>query len=117
MTDQVLGNYLRTQRRSAGLSQREIGRLLGYRNHWQVSRHERSRIAPPLLTALAYEAIFRVPVAALFTGMYDTVARVIEGNLVTLERDILAHGSSGHLPIGHAKKLRWLNDRKAALAE
>lgn len=114
MTDRVLGNFLRAQRKRSGLSQQEIGRLLGYKNQWQVSRHERSHTAPPLLIALAYEAIFGVPVAILFTGMYTTVARVVEGNLATLEKDLLSCECARHPPVAHAHKLKWLNDRKAS---
>ncbi|MGO9010646.1 MAG: helix-turn-helix transcriptional regulator [Bryobacteraceae bacterium] len=114
MTDRVLGNYLRTHRKRSALSQQEIGRLIGYKNQWQVSRHERSRTAPPLFVALAYEAIFRVPAATLFTEMYATVTHVVEGNLAALEKDLRSRKSGGHLPMAHTQKLKWLSNRKAS---
>lgn len=112
MTDRVLGNYLRAQRKASGLSLHEIGKLLGYKNQWQVSRHERSRTAPPLLIALAYEAIYHVPVSVLFSGMYATVAQVIDGSLTSLERTLASRQSAENLPSAHLRKLKWLNDRK-----
>src|SRR2546425_6225186 len=41
MKDQTVGNYLRTHRKRAGMSQRELGLLIGYEHEGQVSRHER----------------------------------------------------------------------------
>lgn len=117
MTDRVLGNYLRAQRKASGLSQQEIGELLGYKNQWQVSRHERSRTAPPLLMALAYEAIFRVPVSVLFSGMYATVAHVIDGNLASLERTLASRGSTENLPKAHIRKLKWLTNRRISVTK
>lgn len=64
--------------------------------------------------ALAYEALFRVPVATLFTGIYTTVAHVVEGNLVALEKDLLSRKSGGHLPLVHTQKLKWLSERTAS---
>lgn len=114
MPDRVLDNYLRAQRKHAGLTQQEIGRLLGYRKPWQVGRHERSQTTPPLLIALAYEVIFQVPVAALFTGMRATAALVTEEKVAALEKDLLTRKSAGHLPMVRAQKLKWLRHRKAS---
>jgi DNA-binding XRE family transcriptional regulator len=112
MKSQPLGNYLRVHRRKIGLSQRELGLLLGYRNAWQVSRHERSKSAPPLLTALAYEAVFQVPVSAIFAGMNVPVLAVVEKELKTLEERLKAATPKGANARVAAQKLKWLEARK-----
>lgn len=71
---QPLQNYLRTYRRHTGLYQHEVAFLLGYRDGSWVSRHEQFRRRPSLEEALAYEALFRVPVRELFAGLYRDVA-------------------------------------------
>jgi DNA-binding XRE family transcriptional regulator len=110
MNRQALGNNLRTHRKKSGLSQREVGLLLGYKNQWQVSRHERSQTAPPLLTALAYEAIFRAPVSALFAGMHAAISEATEAKLTAFERNITpGKGRKGRIA---AQKLAWLVKRR-----
>jgi len=49
-----------------------------------ISRHETSRRAPSLLDALAYEALFGVPVSALFPGEYEKARSLIEQRAVRL---------------------------------
>jgi transcriptional regulator with XRE-family HTH domain len=66
-------HYLRSERKRAGLSQSDIAALLGDETVSRVSRYERRRRVPPLLTALAYEAIFGKPVAELFDGTYAPI--------------------------------------------
>jgi transcriptional regulator with XRE-family HTH domain len=117
MNHQAAGNYLRTHRKKSGLSQREMGKLLGYRNPGQISRHERATSIPPLAAALAYELIFRVPVAAIFAGIRDATARDVEKKLkeigVTLgNRD--AGDRNANLT---AQKLAWLSERQEARAK
>ncbi len=85
MKHETLGNYLRTHRRKSGLSQRELGLLLGYANEGQVGRHERSKTVPPLIAALAYEVIFRAHVSDIFAGIHGEVTRMMEGNLAAFE--------------------------------
>ena len=72
-----LDNYLRTYRKRAGLSQDEVAYLLGCQGGAKVSRYERFARRPTLQTALAYEAIFGVPVRDLFAGIYQKVERPI----------------------------------------
>ena len=72
-----LENYLRTQRRRSGFSQDEIAFLLGSLSGGKVSRYEHRVRRPTLETALAYEAIFQVPVSALFAGLYRKVEKEI----------------------------------------
>lgn len=72
-----LQNYLRTYRRRSRFSQEEIALLLGSRSGTRVSRYEQRVRKPTLETALAYEAIFRVPVSELFAGLYRKVEKEI----------------------------------------
>jgi transcriptional regulator with XRE-family HTH domain len=71
---QRLDNYLRMYRKRAGLSQDEVGFLLGGksgRSGTIASRHEQFRRRPSLETALACEAIYGVPVSELFAGVSE----------------------------------------------
>lgn len=115
MKNQVLGNYLRTHRKRSGLTQRELGLFLGYRDEGPVSRHERSKTVPPLIAALAYEVIFRVPVSALFSGLHAEVKRTMEGHLAALEEDLQQRNGRGHGANETAQKLIWLTQRKDLL--
>src|SRR5229473_1003129 len=84
-TEQRLANYLRVHRRRVGLSQHELGRVLGYQDEGPISRHERFHSMPPLVIALSYEIVFRVPVSEIFAGLRDTVEADIEERLAELE--------------------------------
>lgn len=75
MPRRKLNNYLRTFRKRAGFSQRELAFLLGCKNAAKVTRYERFVRQPTLRTALAYEAIFGAPVRELFAGIYSEVER------------------------------------------
>jgi transcriptional regulator with XRE-family HTH domain len=68
-----LPHYLRSERKRAGLSQRDIAALLGDRTVSKVSRYEQRRRLPPLRMALAYEAILGKPVSQLFNGTYGPI--------------------------------------------
>jgi transcriptional regulator with XRE-family HTH domain len=68
-----LPHFLRSERRRAGLSQRDVAVLLGDRTVSKVSRYERRRRLPPLRMALAYEAILGKPVSELFRGTYAPI--------------------------------------------
>ncbi len=72
-----LPHYLRSERRRSGLSQEDIAALLDTRVR-AISRYERHGRLPPLATALAYEAVFGVPVAELFSGAYRAVRESIQ---------------------------------------
>jgi len=107
-----LDNYLRTHRRKAGLSLRELGMLLAYADECAVSRHERSKTQPPILIAIAYEVIFRTPVAALFPGMRETVELTIEQRLHRFEEELRQRNGKGSRALQLAQKLAWLNERR-----
>ncbi len=104
---------LRTHRKRAGLSQRELARLLGYTDEGAVSRHEQSQSLPPLLIALCYEIIFQVPVAVLFSGLHGSAQEVVEGRLSELERELGQRSGNEAGASLVAQKLLWLYERRA----
>lgn len=83
-----LNNYLRTYRKRAGLSQDEMAYLLGCQSGAKVSRYERFARQPTLQTALAYEAVFGVPVRDLFAGIYQKVERPVSQRAQLLLRKL-----------------------------
>jgi transcriptional regulator with XRE-family HTH domain len=107
-----LGNYLRTHRRRTGLSQRELGYLLGYSDEGAVSRHEQSQTIPPLLSALGYEVIFRVPIAKLLPGIRLTVEQTMEARLLLLEQELQLGTGKGARAKTVAQRLAWLYERR-----
>jgi transcriptional regulator with XRE-family HTH domain len=70
-------HHLRSHRRRASLSQRDVAFLLGVRAISKISRYERYAMLPRLETALAYQVIFGRPVAQLFGGTYDVIRAAI----------------------------------------
>jgi DNA-binding XRE family transcriptional regulator len=92
MTNEVLGNYLRVQRRRCGLSQRDLGLLVGYEDGNAIGTHELSKSVPPLLVALAYEVVFDTPVGELFTGFRSAVEQSVARGLAELRADLDAKG-------------------------
>lgn len=111
MNHQVTRNHIRKHRKGTALSQREIGLLIGYKNQWQVSRHERSDAIPPLLAALAYQVIFQIPVSVIFAPMHGTVLKTIEHNLADFERALAERGTHRSAR-AIAQKLKWLKGRR-----
>jgi len=89
-----------------------MGKLLGYKDPGHVSRHERSKTIPPLPAAIAYEAIFRIPVTAIFIGMHGSVRQEIERKLKELEAELGSRSAKDRDANLIAQKLVWLNERK-----
>jgi DNA-binding XRE family transcriptional regulator len=110
--DRRLANYLRTHRRNVSLTQRELGNILGC-HEVAVSRHERFLTKPPLLVALGYEIIFRVPVSEIFAGLRDEVEEEIERKLVEIEEGLGHRGAKGRDANITAQKLLWLSERRS----
>ena len=86
MPQRKLHNYLRSYRRRAGLTQEEIAFLIGSEDATKVSHFESLRKVPTLEAALAYEAIFGVPVRELFGGVFEKVNQdvICQAKLLTL---------------------------------
>jgi DNA-binding XRE family transcriptional regulator len=112
MNHSNLASYLRSHRKRSGLSQREVGQLLGYPDQGSVSRHERLCCVPPLMTALGYQAIFHQPISELFPGAYESTRRVIEERLEKLKDDLHQRNAKGRTAAMIARKLEWMWERE-----
>jgi len=83
-----LENYLRTYRKRSGLSQEEVGFLLGGHNGSKVSRYERFSRKPNLEALFAYELVFGAPARELFAGSYQKVEKRISHRAQLLTRKL-----------------------------
>lgn len=102
-----MGNYLRAHRRRSGLSQRDLGILVGYGHAHAISKHERSKSVPPLLIALAYEIIFEIPVGKLFTGFRSVVTQSVARNIQDLKTDLASSRRRSN-----PEKTKWLTNQR-----
>ena len=107
-----LGNYVRTHRKKAGLSQRELGVILGYDTAGPVSRHERSQSIPPLLIALGYQELFRIPLGEIFAGLHEAEEANVERRIVEFENSLQQQSARGRRATLIAHKLEWLGERR-----
>ena len=107
-----IGNYIRTRRRKAGLSQRELGRLLGYADDGAVSRHEQSKTVPPLPIAIAYEIIFLNHVSELYTPVTEKMKTTVEQRLLEFEKELQKKTAEGGGTRHIDQKLAWLSERR-----
>lgn len=69
-----LHNYLRRFRKEAGLSQREVARLVG-ETRSNVARHELGLRVPGFETVLRYRVLYDRPVGNLFRGAFEILER------------------------------------------
>lgn len=112
MTFHPNGAPLRTLRKRSGLSQRELGQLLGFETGVPTFRHECSRTFPDLRTALAYEVIFRVPISSQFPALYRSVEPVIENRILELKVRLEALSGKGRTAARNARKLEFFWERE-----
>jgi hypothetical protein len=68
---------------------------------------------PNLLTALAYEVIFREPISDLFPGLYQAVEAGIEERLTKMEEELYQSTAKGRDAVPIARKLEFLRARKS----
>lgn len=115
MTPHRLENYIRSYRRESGLSQQEVGFLLGCEDGTLLSRYEKRHRLPPLETALACEEVFGIPIAELFAGMRLSVKKDIAKRRSELMSRLQAKALKGSAAQMNAYKLRRLADRDASL--
>jgi DNA-binding XRE family transcriptional regulator len=73
MPSAKLPNYIRTHRKHAHLTQKEVAFLLGTKTGANICRHERLKQTPNLQTLLAYEILFGTPVRNLYSGVQQDV--------------------------------------------
>lgn len=112
--NEPLANYVRIHRRRVGLSQRELGRFLGYQDEGPVSRHERFHSLPPFLVALGYEIVFQLPVSEIFPGVRDTVELAVEEQLAAFEIELQQRSGRGPGAAATARRLEWLSQRRSS---
>src|SRR5947209_13674153 len=115
MAQKKLASHLRVHRKKSGLSQLEVAQLIGYISEDAVMRHEQASSIPPLLIALAYEAIFRVPVSTLFPGIYEAVEQGIEMRLAILETMLQEKSAHDRDASTTARKLEWILARRTGI--
>lgn len=88
-------NHLRRYRKRGALTQAEIAFLLGPACETSVSRHERASRPPSLQTALAYQAIFGVPVHELFPLDYRNAVAAVQARADQLSRNVARRPDGG----------------------
>lgn len=111
MTSDQNAAHIRTLRMRSGLTQKEVAHILGFSSGVPISRHERYKSVPDLLTALGYERIFRVPISKLFPGLYQTVAMGIEERLAKMEDELHQSTAKGRHAVPIARKLEFFVER------
>jgi transcriptional regulator with XRE-family HTH domain len=112
MNNQTSGNNLRTHRKRSGLSQHEVAVILGS-DAGAICKYERSHHLPPLSLALAYEAVFLVPVSQLFAGLHEAIKQSTEKRLSKLEVELGSRSGKGPQAAITARKLQWLMERRS----
>ena len=104
-----LSNYIAIHRKRAGMTQREVGILVGC-SKASVFRHENVTALPPLLAALRYEVLFLTPAGTLFAGMREAIEDEMEERLDELETE-LRRGESQYT---RRQTLEWIAARRTA---
>lgn len=114
--EQPLGNYLRTHRRYAALTQQELAWAIGYPSVATISNHERLTALPPLMTAIAYQAVFQVPVSDIFAGVTVAMEQLVERRLNEFEARLRGESGRGANALLIERKLEWLEERRRGLS-
>jgi transcriptional regulator with XRE-family HTH domain len=71
-------NRLWIARKKAGLPQKAVARLLGYRSTSPISEYETGRLLPNLRTAFKLAIIYNTPLPGLYAPLYQDVAGELE---------------------------------------
>ncbi len=90
MPSKPLANYLKSLRRRAGLSQKELAFLIDSKGRDAVSKHERGKTTPPLEVLICYQLLYGTPINKLFAGRFNDLESLfrerVNGLLYTLEQ-------------------------------
>jgi transcriptional regulator with XRE-family HTH domain len=70
---QSIPNNLRQCRKDRGLKQDQVAAALGLKNKTLISRWERGRSVPSLITAACLSVLYKIPIDSLFTGLIEIV--------------------------------------------
>lgn len=86
--DEPLPNYIKMHRKQIGLTQTELGRLVGHKTASLILQSEKMEICPSLPVALACAKAFRMPADRLFEGIDRGVANDLKQNAEALRQEI-----------------------------
>src|ERR1022692_1721174 len=86
MTEEYKRPHIRLLRRRAGLTQRDLAALLGYRSHSQISRFENGSRLPAASELLQLEVIFGVVPSGVFPHLRDRAVEVVVARIARLKR-------------------------------
>ena|ERR1051326_350995 len=111
MVSKPLPNYLRTCRKRAHLSEKEVAFLLGSKSGARISRYEHGRQAPNLNTLLAFELLFHTPVRDLYGGVSQEVEQGLRRRVRLLVRKLSTAGQ-GRLTAFKIAALRAMSKPK-----
>jgi len=106
-----LTNYIRTYRKSIGLSQSEVAFLLGWQDASHLCRYESFARTPAVRTALALQIIFRARLMDLFAGEYQFLEVQIDRRAKRLAARLALGGSNP----GTSRKLAALRNIRAMI--
>jgi transcriptional regulator with XRE-family HTH domain len=84
---------LKSHRKRSGLTQEELGFLLGLKKHSTVSRYEAGDRDPDLRTALAYKLLFDSDLRELFPGLFGEIRAELAARARGLCEQIKAGGN------------------------
>ena len=87
-------HYIRRYRMRAAFTQREMAHLLGCQSPATVCQYEARQREPDLRTALAYQVVFGLPVAALFPGIHREVEQQVFNRAHRLSERMAAAGDN-----------------------
>ena len=79
-------NYLKTYRKNLGLSQRELGYLIGYQNNVRICHLEKGRSDPSFRESIIFELLFEKPSSRIFRNLYFEAALEFADRLAPLEQ-------------------------------
>ena len=88
MAKKRLLSYLRTERKRAGLTQRELALLVGHRSNTQLSRFERLKRIPTTETLIALTIIFRKSSQELFPDTYNRLLNLVHLRALALHEEL-----------------------------
>lgn len=72
---QTLGKVLKQMRETAGLSQREVAKALGYKTPQLISNNERSISYPPINSIRKLAKLYAVDADSLFSLILDDILK------------------------------------------
>src|SRR6266853_1335864 len=83
-------NKLWIARKKAGLGQKSVARLLGYKSISQISEYETGTVLPSLSTAFKLAVVYNTPLADLYDSLHKQIADEIASVQSTMPTRISA---------------------------